>query len=60
MKTENDIRKEIEATKNTINNYTKAYRDNKIPKEVLNSQLIDLRATIDALKWVLGENDRYD
>lgn len=60
MKSREEIEREIEATKRTIANYKKAYEDKKIPKDVLTNQLIDLRATIDALKWVLGENDRYD
>lgn len=60
MKTETEIREEIKATKKTIDNYRKAYNKSKIPKEVFTSQSIDCSATIDALRWVLGENDRYD
>lgn len=60
MKTEKEIREEIEATKRTKDNYRKAYNEKKIPKDVFLSQLVDLNATIDTLKWVLGENDRYD
>lgn len=60
MKTEEEIREEIEATLRTIANYRNAYKKSKIPKDVLHDQLIDCVATIDALKWVLGENNRYD
>lgn len=60
MKTEKEIREEIEATNRTKDNYIKAYEDKKIPKDVLVSKLIDLNTTIDTLSWVIGENDRYD
>lgn len=60
MKTEKEIREEIELTKKTIQNYRNAYKNNKIPEDVLENQIIDCSATIDALRWVLGENDRYD
>lgn len=60
LKTEKEIRDEIEATNRTIKNYKDAYKKGKIDKEILESQIIDCIATIDALKWVLGENNRYD
>lgn len=60
MKTEKEIRDEIEATKKTMNNYKNSYKKGEIPKDVLKKALLDCSATIDALKWVLGENDRYD
>jgi predicted transcriptional regulator len=60
MKTEQEIKDEIEATKRTIENYRNAYKSGRISREVLKSQLIDCESTIHALMWVLGENDRYD
>ena len=51
---------EIVSTKKTIENYRDAYKNKKISYEVLSNQLIDCNATLDALRWVLGENDRYD
>lgn len=60
MKTEKEIRDEIEATARTIANYCNAYKQKQIPEDVLHTQLIDCQATIAALEWVLEENDRYD
>lgn len=60
MKTEKEVREEIEACKKTIQNYRNAYKQSKIPKEVLKSELIQNESMIAALRWVLGENDRYD
>lgn len=60
LKTEREIRDEIEATNKTIKNYRQEFKNGKIDKEILKTQIADCTATIDALKWVLGENDRYD
>lgn len=60
MKTEEEVKEEIEATKRTADNHSKAYKDGIITKECLKIYIIDCKATIDALRWVLGENDRYD
>jgi hypothetical protein len=60
IKTEEEIRAEIEATKRTMENYRNAHKNGQIPMEVLSKQIVDCYATIDALRWVLGENDRYD
>ncbi|WP_242858871.1 hypothetical protein [Clostridium botulinum] len=60
IKTEKEIREEIECCKKTIDNYKKAYKEKKIPKDVLKSTLLECENSILALKWVLGENDRYD
>lgn len=60
MKTESQIREELKATQETLKNYNKAYQEGKISLEVLSSETIDCTSTIDALLWVLGENDRYD
>ncbi|WP_143314752.1 hypothetical protein [Clostridium sp. HBUAS56017] len=60
MKPEKEIQEEIEATQRTIQNYRNAYKEGKIPKDVLETQLIDCSATIGALRWVLGKNERYD
>ena len=60
MKSENEIKDEIKATNKTIANYRKAYKNGEIHKDILKQQLADCTATLDALKWVLGKNDRYD
>lgn len=60
MKSEKEIREEIENTKKTIMNYKKAYEEGRIEKESFRYFMTDCNATIDCLKWVLGENDRYD
>lgn len=60
MKTEQETEKEIESTKKTIHNYRTAYKQGKIPVDVLKSKLIDCESTIHALEWVLGRNERYD
>ncbi|PGT90002.1 hypothetical protein [Bacillus thuringiensis] len=60
MKTREEIDAEIQATKQTIENYRKAVKDGEFPKEGLRSVLVEKEATISALRWVLGENDRYD
>lgn len=60
MKTEQEIRDEIEANERTINNYQNAYKEGKIPFDVLKSKATECQATNAALSWVLGENDRYD
>ena len=60
MKTKQEIKEEIIATQNTVQNYRKAFKNGKINKKVLKAQIADCIATIDALRWVLGENERYD
>jgi len=60
MKNEQEIREEIEATGRTLKNYREAYKQSKIPFDVLEQKVNECHATIGALKWVLGENDRYD
>lgn len=41
-------------------NYRKAYTDGKISRIEWIGYIHDCNATIDALRWVLGKNDRYD
>lgn len=60
MKSKKEIREEIEATKRTMNNYRKEFKEGKITRDNLSDNILDCNATIDALRWVLGENDRYD
>lgn len=60
MKTEQEIKNEIIATKNTIKNYRKAFKHGEISKEILKAQTLDCEITIITLEWVLGENERYD
>ncbi|EJT5937300.1 hypothetical protein N2W52_002068 [Clostridium perfringens] len=60
MKSKSEILKEIELTKRTIKNYKEAYKNGKISKDILEYNLIDCKATLEALSWVLEENDRWD
>lgn len=60
MKSKNDILTEIESTERTIENYKEAYKNGRIPKEILEYNLIECKAAIATLSWVLGENDRWD
>jgi hypothetical protein len=60
LKTEQEIRDEIEATARTLSNYEEAYVEGRVRFDVLSDKTTDYHATISALKWVLGENDRYD
>lgn len=60
MKTADEITAEIEATERTIENLYQAYNKGDIPRQVLSNGLREANATMAALKWVLGENDRYD
>lgn len=60
MKTEQQIRDEIQITDNAIEKYRNAYKKGKMPQEVFKSQIMDFLATKDALRWVIDENDRYD
>lgn len=60
LKTEQEVKEEIEATIKTIGNVRKAYKEGKITKELLKIYLTDLQGNLSALRWVLGENDRHD
>jgi len=60
LKTETEIREEIEALNITDDNYRKAYKKGKIPEDVLKSELLQNSSMRLALEWALGENDRYD
>ena len=60
MKTREEILSEIKATDRTLKNYRQAYKDGKIDRDTLKHYITDCTSTIDALRWVLGENDRYD
>jgi hypothetical protein len=60
MKTEKEIRDEIEAINRDDERARKEYKDGEIPKVVLRSKLLQNSSMRLTLKWVLGENDRYD
>ena len=60
MKSEKEIREEIEVTLRTRENHRNAYKKGTIGVERLKNHLIDSDAIVATLKWVLGENDRYD
>lgn len=60
IKTEKQIREEIDAVDVTMKNYKKTYKDNEIPKDVFMSAMTENRAISTALHWVLGESERWD
>lgn len=60
IKTEKEIREEINSIKRTIENYRESHKKGKIPFGVLKDQLTESYGNLSALHWVLGENDRYD
>jgi hypothetical protein len=60
LKTRKEIKEEIEATIRTLKNYHEAYHQREIPFDVMSDKARECHTTIGALKWVLGENDRYD
>lgn len=57
MKAEREIRDKIEAAKRTFEKHRKTLKDGVMPTVVMDNVLVDCEATIDALSWVLGEND---
>lgn len=60
MKTEQWIRdkiKDLDATEDVIRD---SYKKREIDREAFRSQLLQNSSQISALKWVLGENDRFD
>lgn len=60
MKTENEIRDEIKACETTIKNFSNAYKNGIVDKKLYIFKKEECNNMILALKWVLGENDRYD
>lgn len=60
MKTEKEIREEMEDVRRTMENYRNEYKNGKTTQDVFDNILRDCYATLSVLKWVLGENDRYD
>lgn len=60
MKSAKQIREEIKAAERTVQNYRNAYKEGTIPKNVFEHKLTDYYSTVEALTWVLGENDRFD
>lgn len=60
MKTEKEIKEEIENSKQTIKNLKRDYNNGKIKFENYKYLKHDCIATIEALEWVLGNNDRWD
>lgn len=60
MKTEKEIKEEIDATERSKNNFVEAYKDRRIDKRTLEYKLHEYDTTLLVLSWVLGENDRFD
>jgi ribosomal protein L29 len=60
LKTEQEIINEIDACLKTIENYKNAYAHKKLRKNIAQLETVQFTGMILALKWVLGENDRFD
>jgi hypothetical protein len=60
MKTQTEISQEIDNCLKTIENFNKAYKEKKITKRVAQIETLQYAGMVLALKWVLGENDRWD
>jgi hypothetical protein len=60
MKTEQEIKEEMEATERSKKNFAEAYKDGRIDKRTLEYKLHEYDTTLLVLSWVLGENDRWD
>jgi hypothetical protein len=60
MKTKQEINEEIQVTKRAMVKYRDQFKNGVINKTMLTYYLTDCQATLDALRWVLDENDRYD
>ncbi|HDR7922123.1 TPA: hypothetical protein QCY49_000050 [Bacillus paranthracis] len=60
MTAEQEIRdkiKDLDTNENTIRD---SYKQGEIDRQVFRSELLQNSSQISALKWVLGENDRFD
>lgn len=60
MTAEQEIRdkiKDLDANENAIRD---SYKQGEIDRQVFRSELLQNSSQILALKWVLGENDRFD
>lgn len=60
MKSYTEIMSEIETSERTLNNYREAFDAGEIDRLALKRALADHGSTVAALKWVIGENDRFD
>lgn len=60
MKSEKEIRQEMETLNRQNEEIRKSYKNGEIPKEVFQTSIRQNNAMKSALKWVLGENDRFD
>ncbi|GFN32441.1 hypothetical protein PCURB6_27010 [Paenibacillus curdlanolyticus] len=60
MKSEAEIREEIESTIQTLKNYHKSYSQMEIYFDEMCEKVQKCHTRIGVLKWVLGENDKYD
>jgi hypothetical protein len=59
LKIKAEIQSEIDTTIK-LKEKLRAQKSSFIEKEAYNYRMIDYDATLDALYWVLGQNDRYD
>lgn len=60
MKSYVEIEDEIKAAKSTVQNYQEAYANGEIDRTTLRKSVTENQTTIATLRWVLGENDRFD
>jgi hypothetical protein len=60
LKTEQEIKDEIEAQRTAIKDFKESFKNGRISKESLVKAMSDHNHVILALRWVLDEMDRYD
>ncbi|MFE8095447.1 hypothetical protein [Bacillus toyonensis] len=60
MTAEQEIRNKIEDLDGDENVIRDSYKQGEIDRQVFLSKLLQNNSQISALKWVLGENDRFD
>lgn len=60
IKTEKEIYDKIEVMEKTAKIYRKAFKESRIDRKTLRTQIDNCNTTIDALRWVLEKNNRYD
>jgi hypothetical protein len=57
MKTEQQIKEEIEVTKKSKEKFVEAFKDGRIDKETLEYKLQQYEIALLVLSWVLNDND---
>lgn len=60
IKTEKEIYDKIETMEKTSKIYHKAFKESRIDRQTLRTQIANCNTTIDTLRWVLEKNGRHD